>query len=304
MKKQKIERSLTEINVSSEKPPKLNVDDNFNLNNLTDEDLKIDFSTTSAISRVNLKFLLVYIPIFWLSGMLVTILFYTFSYFIGSWPIMAFFLPAMVIIMWFIFIIACFLFSKLFLILINLIHKPKEGIFKAEKGDGDFEFWCLRNELKKIVFWLIRNWPLPWMDILAFKWFGVKMSLSSTLWDTWCDGEFIRFGRKVIVGQGSTVMSSMVVGKYLIIKEVFFDDYVVIGGQAVIAPGTIVGKDSIVGAISTTNFGQIIDAGWIYTGIPATKLKRNKYATSRREILMKKDVDEEKKFKIKHEVNI
>ncbi|MFW9827972.1 MAG: hypothetical protein ACFFEY_10285 [Candidatus Thorarchaeota archaeon] len=304
LNKQKLESSLAEINALNEKSLKMNRLDNLDLDNLTDEDIKIDFSTTSAISRVNLKFLLVYIPIFWLSGMLATTLFYTFTYFVNTWPLMGFFLPAMIIILWFVFIIGCFFFSKLFLILINLIHKPKEGIFKAEKGDTDFEFWCLRNELKKIVFWLIRNWPLPWMDILAFKWFGVKMSLSSTLWDSWCDGEFIRFGRKVIVGQGSTVMSSMVVGKYLIIKEVFFDDYVVIGGQSVIAPGTIVGKDSIVGAISTTNFGQIIDAGWIYTGIPVMKLKPNKYATSRREILVKRDVDEEKKFKIKHEVNI
>jgi hypothetical protein len=217
---------------------------------------------------------------------------------------MAFFLPSMVVIMWFIFIMGCFIFSKLFLILINLIHKPEEGIFKAEKGNTDFEFWCLRNELKKIVFWLIRNWPLPWMDILAFKWFGLKMPLSTSLWDSWSDGEFIRFGRKVIVGQDSVVMSSMIVGKYLIIKEVFFDDYVVIGGAANVAPGTIIGKDSILGALSNTSYCQILEPGWIYTGVPAIKFKKNKYATKNREILMKRDVDEEEKYEIKHEVNI
>ncbi|UCC18371.1 MAG: hypothetical protein JSV62_09665 [Promethearchaeota archaeon] len=278
--------------------------DNHNLNTLIEQDLAIDFTTSSAISRVNIKFLAIYLPIFWLSGMLTTILFYTFTLFVRAWIMLAFFLPAMIIFMWFIFIMGCFFFSKLFLILINLIHKPKEGIFRAEKGNSDFEFWCLRTELKKIVFWLIRNWPLPWMDIMAFKVFGIKMTLSSSLWDAWCDGEFIKFGHKVLVGQGAAVMSSTVVGKYLIIKEVIFDDYVVIGGQAVISPGTVIGKESIVGALSTTNFNQILDPGWIYLGVPVTKFKPNKYATMQREILMKRDVDEEKKFEIEYEVNI
>ncbi|GAH04726.1 unnamed protein product, partial [marine sediment metagenome] len=200
-------------------------EDNIDINNINEEDLRIDFTTSSAISRVNLKFLIVYIPIFWLSGMLDTVIFYTFTFYVRDWILMAFFLPAMVIIMWFIFIIASFFFTKLFLILINLIHKPKEGVFKAEKGNTDFEFWCLRIEIKKIVLWLMRNSIIPWMDIIVFKWFGIKISFSSGLYDSWCDAEFIHFGRKVIVGQGAMIMSSMVIGNYLIIKEVVFDDY-------------------------------------------------------------------------------
>ena len=39
-------------------------------------------------------------------------------------------------------------------------------------------------------------------------------------------------------------------------------------------------------------------------GIPVNKFKPNKYAESRREILVKKDVDEEKKFEIEHEINV
>ncbi|MFX0154823.1 MAG: hypothetical protein ACFE9Q_09880 [Candidatus Hodarchaeota archaeon] len=278
--------------------------ENISLNDIDNEDIRIDFTTSSAISRVNIKFLAVYIPIFWLSGMLDTVVFYTFTSYVQNWILMAFFLPAILIIMWFVFIFGCFIFSKLFLILINLIHKPKEGIFRAEKGDVDFEFWCLRTELKKIAFWLIRNWPLPWMDILAFKWFGIKMSLSSTLWDSWCDGEFITFGRRVIIGQGASVMSSSIIGKYLIIKRVILDDYVVVGGQAIVSPGTIIGRDSVVGALSTTTYNQVLEPGWIYFGIPVIKLKPNKYAEGRRDILMKRDVDEEKKFEIEHEINI
>jgi acetyltransferase-like isoleucine patch superfamily enzyme len=279
-------------------------EEKIDINDLSEEDLALDFTTSSAISRVNIKFLVVYIPVFWLAGMLDTIIFYTFISLVRNSFIMIFLLPTIVIIMWFIFIIGCFFFSKLFLILINLIHKPKQGVFKAEIGDTDFEFGRLRTGLKKIVLWPIRNWPIPWMDILAFKWFGVKMTLSSSLYDSWCDGEFITFGRRVLVGQGVTIMSSMVIGKYLIIKNVICGDYSLIGAYSAISPGTIIGRDTFVSALSTSVYSQILEPGWIYIGIPCIKLKPNKYAESQREILMIRDVAEDKKFEIEHEVNV
>jgi carbonic anhydrase/acetyltransferase-like protein (isoleucine patch superfamily) len=196
------------------------------------------------------------------------------------------------------------LFSKLFLILINLIHKPKEGVFKAEKGDKDFEFWKMRIEIKKVSLWFMRNSPFPWLDVLVFKLFGVKMDFSSHLNDAWCDGEFIKFGRKNLIGQGANIMSSIVIGKYLIIRRVIFDDYVMVGGHTSVVPGTIVGNESFVGAISTTHLNQIIEPGWVYSGIPVMKLKPNKSIYANREILMKKDVDEAKKFEVSHELNI
>ncbi|MHA2182477.1 MAG: hypothetical protein ACXAAH_13740, partial [Promethearchaeota archaeon] len=204
LKSEKILGSLKEI-IHPEQEESPDSDKIMDINDLSEEDLALDFTTSSAISRVNIKFLIVYIPIFWLSGMLDTIIFYTFISLVKNVFVMVFFLPTMIIIMWFVFILGCFFFSKLFLILINLIHKPNEGVFRAEIGDPDFEFWSLRTEIKKIVLWLLRNWPLPWADILAFKFFGVKMTLSSSLYDSWCDGEFITFGRNVLVGQGVTI---------------------------------------------------------------------------------------------------
>ncbi|MFW9878060.1 MAG: hypothetical protein ACFFG0_33685 [Candidatus Thorarchaeota archaeon] len=304
LKKLKAEKNHNNATIENDEVIKEIHNEPLDLNNLTEKDLKIDFTTSSAISRVNMKFLIIYIPIFWLSGMIDTIIFYTYTSYVHDWILFTFFIPLIIFIMWFIFIIGCFLLSKLFLILINLIHKPKEGVFKAEIGNQDFEFWMLRTELKKIVFWLIRNWPIPWMDILAFKWFGIKMTLSSTLHDSWCDGEFIEFGRRVLIGQGSTIMSSMVIGKYLIIKKVIFDDYSLVGGHTTIAPGTVLGKDSFVGAISNTLLNQILEPGWLYLGIPARKLKPNKYAELRSDILIKRDVDGEQKYEMEHEVNI
>jgi hypothetical protein len=269
-------------------------------------DYMLDFTTSSAISRVNVKILVIYLPIFWLSGILDMIFWYEWTNNAGGIRLitMVIFLPYAIFCMYFIFIISSLFFCKIFLTLINLFHKPKEGIFIAEKGNKDFEFWCLRIELKKLAIWLLRNCPMPWLDVMAFKWFGIDMDYSSHLQDSWTDMEFIKFGRKVLVGQGAVVMSSMVVGKYLIVKKVIFDDYCVIGGQDVISPGTIVGKDTVVGALGMTNFNQVLEDGWIYFGIPSRKLKPNKYAESRRDLVREVDVDDAKSYEVEHDVNI
>ncbi len=283
-------------------------EEKFDIDNLSEENLAIDFATSSAISRVNIKFLAVYLPILWLAGLLITIIWYWYSEDVMSsmkfqWAFFLFF-PLVLFGLIYIFIIGCLLFSKLFLMLVNLIHKPKEGVFKAEIGNTDFEFWMLRTELKKIGLWFMRNSPLPWTDIVALKLLGVNMDSSSHLNDAWCDAEFIKFGRKNLIGQGALIMSSMVIGKYLLIKKVFFDDYVMVGGHTTISPGTIIGKESVIGALSSTTYHQVLEPGWVYFGFPAIKLKENKYAEERRDIIIKRDVDEAKKFKATHEVNI
>jgi len=269
-----------------------------------DSEFIIDFTTSSAINKVSLKFLVVYIPIFWFSGLVIATFWYGYTISPVHWIIKLLFLPLILLGFTFAFIFSCFFFSKLLLIFINLIHLPKEGIFRTEKGDTDFEFWRLRTEIKKITLWLIRNWPLPWIDVVAFRWFGIKMDFSSHLNDAWCDAEFISFGKNVTVGQGAVIMSSMVVGNYLIIKKIRFDDYALIGGQSTIAPGTHFGEDTVLGAVSVTTLNQDLEDGWIYSGIPARKLKPNKYAEMRRDTIHKVDVDERAKVEIEHEVNI
>ena len=279
------------------------------------KDFLLDFTTSSSINTIGFKSLILQILVFWIGLFFCVIVIdsylrtFLIAYeerhiFPNNWVFILIAFPFNIFFIYLSAVIGCIFSCKLLLILINLFHKPKEGIFLIHKGNRDYEFWCLRIELKKIAIWIANNCPLPWIDTLAFRWFGVKIDFSSHLQDAWCDVEFIHFGRKVMVGQGAVVLSSMIVGKYLIIKQVIFDDYVVIGGQATIAPGTIIGKDTVIGALSTTNFHQFLEDSWIYFGIPAIKLKPNKYAESRRDIVKKVDVDELKKFNIEHEVNI
>ncbi|MFW9988008.1 MAG: hypothetical protein ACFFC3_05075 [Candidatus Odinarchaeota archaeon] len=279
-----------------------------NVNNLSDEELAIDFATSSAVSRINIKFLIVYLPLLWVAGLVTTIIWYWYSENVLSsmqfrWEFFLFF-PLILFGLIYIFITACLVFSKLLLLIVNLIHKPKEGVFKAEKGNKDYEFWMIRIELKKLGLWFMRNSPLPWTDVVALKLFGVDMDSSSHLPDAWCDPEFIKFGRKNLIGQGALIMSSMVVGRYLLIKKIFFDDYVMVGGHTTISPGTIIGKESVIGAVSSTTYNQVLEPGWVYFGFPAIKLKENKYAEEKRDVIIKRDVDGEKKFKTIHEVNI
>ena len=49
---------------------------------------------------------------------------------------------------------------------------------------------------------------------------------------------------------------------------------------------------------------QILEEGWIYMGVPPRKIKQNKYAESQRGVIVRKDVDDEKKYEVEHEVNI
>jgi carbonic anhydrase/acetyltransferase-like protein (isoleucine patch superfamily) len=272
-------------------------------------DYTIDYVTTSAISRISIKFLIFYIPILWVSGYMAVAVFFDVSWVIfklsGTWIITMFLIPVWLFILYFIFIFGVALFTRAFLLMINMIHRPKEGVFRAEEGDQDYEFWRLRVELKKLVFWLMNNGPLPWVVMWGFRWMGIRVDFSSHMQDAWSDGGFIEFGRNVTVGQGAVVMSSMIIGKYLIIKKIIIGDHAVIGGVSNISPGTLIGKESVIGAFSTTIPNHFIEPGWIYLGpLFARKLKPNKYAEQRRDIIYQKDVDKETKYVIKQEVNI
>jgi carbonic anhydrase/acetyltransferase-like protein (isoleucine patch superfamily) len=266
-------------------------------------DYTIDFVTTNAISKVGYKFLALYIPILWISGYMALAVFFDVSRYI-PWYINMLLIPIWLFILYFIFIFGIAISTKALLLIINMIHRPKEGIFRAEEGNLDYEFWRVRIELKKLVLWFMNNGPLPWIVMWGFRWVGIHVDFSSHMQDAWASGGFIKFGRNVTVGQGAVVMGSMIVGKYLIIKAVILEDYTVVGGVSNIAPGTTMGKESVIGAFSSTIPNQLIEAGWIYLGQFARKLKPNKYAEQSREIIYEKHVDEEIKYQVKQEVNI
>jgi hypothetical protein len=267
-------------------------------------DYTIDFITSSAISKISIKILILYLPILWFSGFMAAAVFFDLSRLLNNWIITTLLLPVWLFVLYFIFIFGIAIFTKAFLLMANMFHKPKEGVFRAEEGNADYEFWRLRVELKKLVIWLMNQCPLPWIVMWGFRWFGVHIDFSSHLQDAWVDTDFINFGRKITIGQGAVVMSSMIVGKYLIIKKIIFGDHTVVGGVSNISPGVIVGKEGVSGAFSNVNMNQVLEEGWIYIGLPVKKYKTNKYASERRDVILRKEVESEVKYEVKQEVNI
>ncbi|MCK4370419.1 MAG: hypothetical protein KAV01_04720 [Candidatus Lokiarchaeota archaeon] len=156
-----------------------------------------------------------------------------------------------------------------------MIHQPKEGIFQRSSKDKDFLFYLLRRNLKSFVLRIFNYFPLPWAKILALKLFNIKIPYKTGVLDSFIDSDFIEIGNNTILGEGSIIMSSMVLGDFLLIKKVILKDGCTIGAFSVIAPGTIVEEGVILGMGSFTKINQRLEKGFIHFGRPAKKWKKN-----------------------------
>ncbi len=166
--------------------------------------------------------------------------------------------------------------AAIFLQIIKLMHKPREGFFPRDYKDKDFRYWSLRATVKKFAIWLSHNFWVPWLDLLAYKLFGVKVQGKVALFDAWVDTEFIKLGKNCTVGQGSVIMGAMLTRDWLIIKTTVLEDNTVVGGYSIVSPGTIIREGTVLGGGSATMVGQELESGWVYMGLPAKKFKENK----------------------------
>jgi acetyltransferase-like isoleucine patch superfamily enzyme len=107
--------------------------------------------------------------------------------------------------------------------------------------------------------------------------FGVKTNFSNSLFEGWVDTEFIEFGENVVVGQASHIQSTVIMGNLLIIRKTIIEDNVRIGTHSSVMPGTHIGKNAALSSWSMTFVEQELEEGWIYHGIPARKLKKNRF---------------------------
>jgi hypothetical protein len=73
------------------------------------EDYIIDFTISSAISRVSIKILMIYIPIFWIGGLLISLYWYGYLRNPDDWLFHILFFPVLLITSYFIFIMSCVL---------------------------------------------------------------------------------------------------------------------------------------------------------------------------------------------------
>lgn len=235
------------------------------------------FTSTVLVKK---KYLIYYIFLMWVS--MIPILLEFWFYWQWLWdpvrPVHFYiYLPFLVFGMYVTMVFTSLFFAKILLIIVNSIHEPIEGVFLRDASDKDYRYWSLRNTIKRWPVWLAHKFPFPFLDNICFKLFGVKTKFTNSLFEGWVDVEFIDFGDNVVIGQGSIVQSSVIIGNLLIIRKTVIGDNVRIGAHAIVMPGTHIGKNSVLAANSVTTVEQELEAGWIYLGVPAKKFKKNRF---------------------------
>ena len=201
-----------------------------------------------------------------------------------------------IFVWWGSYLLISLLFGKLILIILKLLHRPREGLFKVDNHNRDYYFFCLRVTVKKYIFWIWNNFCFPWVNNFAFKMCDMRADFKSTMFDGWSDVEFIDFGNNIMIGQGAQIFSSIIIridnSDYLLIKKVIIGDHVVLGANCIVTPGTIVCKGTTLGVWTVTHINQILDPDWIYFGNPARKYQP-----------VQKAIEESKKLAIRRVVD-
>ncbi|MFX1501092.1 MAG: DapH/DapD/GlmU-related protein [Promethearchaeota archaeon] len=204
------------------------------------------FTTNTLASKY---FLIYYITLIWSSSLPLLLESYLFWKLVdNNLFLIILLLPLQIYIGYVILVISSILLAKCFLIVIYIVHQPKEGFFKTTKEDKDYYFWSLRAVIKKWPIWISKFIKLPLINKLILKWFNN-------------DSEFINYGKNVVIGQGSSIKASMIIGNNFIIKKVKLEDNVTIGSNSFISPGTHISKNITLGAMSLTKFNQEIKLG-------------------------------------------
>ena len=262
--------------------------------------LKVGPFTSNVLVKTH--YLIVYLLIIWITIFIVQFqIWFYWNLFYYSIEFLLF-LPLLFFLLYTSMVLISLIVSKILLIIINIMHKPKEGVFLRDVTDRDYRYWSLRNVVKKWPIWLSHKFPFPFMDNICFKIFGVRTRFKNSLFEGWVDCEFIEFGKGVVIGQGSIIQSAIIIGNNLIIKKTILNDNVKIGAHSIVAPGTVIGKNAILAAHSSTTVGQKLEEDWIYLGIPAKKFKQNKYYEDNLESILEESIENIEELRKKYEL--
>jgi acetyltransferase-like isoleucine patch superfamily enzyme len=228
--------------------------------------------------RLRKKFLVLYLLVIGFSFFPIAIGEYFYIIFLWNPSLYLLFfllLPFNILIMIHILQISALTVSKLFLIVINLFHKPTEGTFYRSLKDKDYFYWNLRNTIKKWPIFISASNPFPWFkNRFVLRFFGVKIGKNSICDNCWISSEFVEVGQKCIIGMNSVLISFGIEQDKFIIKRIMVGDKVVIGAKCVILPGTTIEDNVKISAHSYTSYNSLLKKDQIYLGHPA-KLKKS-----------------------------
>jgi carbonic anhydrase/acetyltransferase-like protein (isoleucine patch superfamily) len=231
----------------------------------------------TTLTLVKKRYLLFYIFLMWVSLFSIQLEFWWYWTLLYENKFVLFitYLPGLVFVMYLTLVGVSLIFAKILLVIVNLFHKPREGVFLRHPKDKDYRYWSIRHTIKKWPIWLAHKFPFPFLDNICLKMFGIRTTYGNSLFEGWVDTEFIEFGKDIVIGQGSVILSAIIVGNLFIMRKIIIGDNVRIGTHSVVMPGARIGNNCILAASSTVSVGQELEEGWIYLGAPAKKYKPN-----------------------------
>jgi len=253
--------------------------------------LKVGPFTTLVL--IKKRYLLFYVFLIAITLFIIQFEFWWYWAFLFDWKFVHFliFLPLLLFVMYVSAVFISLIFAKFLLVIVNAIHKPRQGVFLRSADDKDYRYWCIRSVIKKWPIWLSHKFPFPFLDNICLKVFNVKTTFGNSLFEGWIDTEFIEFGKDVVVGQGSLIQSAIIMGNLFILRKTIIEDNVKIGAHAVVMPGARLEKDCILAQGSLARCGQILESGFIYTGAPAKKFKKNVFLEERLEEIIENQIE-------------
>ena len=141
--------------------------------------------------------------------------------------------------------------------------------------------------------WLARALPLPWMDIICYRIFGVRIGKNVVAYEGYIDPEFVEIGDFTMTSLNICIFSHLIYHDKVIIKKVKIGKACVVGPQTIVSPGTIMQDGAVLGANSYTWIGQELEGDLIHVGIPVSMnfpIQTLEESVEKAETIIKKDI--------------
>ena len=168
----------------------------------------------------------------------------------------------------FLFVFTVILFSASIFKLLNLISKPREGVF--ERGSKEWKYMHRRFWTVYFPIWLARALPLPWLDIIAYRFFGTRVGRSVVLYEGYIDPEFVEIGDFTMTSLNICIFSHLIYHDKVIIKKVKIGKACVVGPHTIVSPGTVMEDFAVLGVNSYTKINQNLKGNLIHVGTPVS----------------------------------
>ena len=168
----------------------------------------------------------------------------------------------------FLFVFTIIVFSAGIFRLLNKLSPPREGVF--ERRSKDWKYMHRRFWTAFFPIWLARALPLPWLDIIAYRFFGTRVGRSVVLYEGYVDPVFVEIGDFTMTSLNICIFSHLIYQDKVLIKKVKVGKACVVGPHTIISPGTVMEDFAVLGVNSYTQINQKLEGNLIHVGTPVS----------------------------------